>query len=94
MVEEEFGVNIAVCPRLQLTSYTQETSPFENEVWEIYFYKEVCSFVHWSMYIMFAYIYSYICMRVYNKTIPSLRVSCHILDDKKSYLLKKSSEYI
>ena len=26
--------------------------PFENKVWEVYFYKEVCSFVHWSSYIM------------------------------------------
>ena len=25
---------------------------FENKVWEIYFYKEVCSFVHWSSYII------------------------------------------
>ena len=30
MVEEEPGVNIAVCPRLQLISHTQETSPFQE----------------------------------------------------------------
>ncbi len=27
----------------------------------LYFYKEVCSFVHWSSYIMFDYVSSYIC---------------------------------
>ena len=29
-------------------SHTTNINPFENKVWEIYFYKEVCSFVHWS----------------------------------------------
>ena len=30
MVEEELGVNIAVCPCLQLISHTQPTSPFQE----------------------------------------------------------------
>ena len=30
MVEEELGVNIAVCPRLQLISHTQQPSPFRE----------------------------------------------------------------
>ena len=29
-------------------SHTTNINPFENKEWEIYFYKEVCSFVHWS----------------------------------------------
>ena len=29
-------------------SHTRNINPFENKVWEIYFYKEVYSFVHWS----------------------------------------------
>ena len=43
-------------------------NPCENKVWEIYFYKEVCLFVHWSSWIMFDYVYAYICicMWVYN----------------------------
>ena len=31
--------------------------PFKNKVWEIYFYKEVCSFVCWSRH------YSWLCSR-------------------------------
>ena len=49
MVRRTLGQCVAVCPRLQLTSHTQqEHHPFENKLWELYFYKEVCSFVHWS----------------------------------------------
>ena len=29
-------------------SHTTNINPFENKAWEIYFYKEVCSFVYWS----------------------------------------------
>ena len=29
-------------------SHTTNITPFENKVLEIYFYKELCSFVHWS----------------------------------------------
>ena len=46
------GQYVAVCLRLQLTSHIQPTSTLSNKVWEVYFYKEVCSFVHWSPYIM------------------------------------------
>ena len=64
-------VNIAVCPRLQLISHTQPTSTLSRIKCERYiFYKEVCSFVHWSSYIMFDYVSAYICicicMRLYN----------------------------
>ena len=48
-------VNIAVCPCLH-SSLTHHRN-IENKVWERYFCKEVCSFVHWSCSsFMFAYI--------------------------------------
>ena len=53
-------VNIAVCPCLH-SPLTHKTNinPFENKVWEIYFYKEVCSFVYWSRD------YCWLCFRIY-----------------------------
>ena len=49
MVKRWSWVYIAVCPCL-LPSLThhRNIAPFENKVWEVYFYKEVCSFVIWS----------------------------------------------
>ena len=59
---EELGVNIAVCPVSCSSLKHKKHHPFENKVWEIYFYKEVYSFVHWSSYIMFDYVSAYICI--------------------------------
>ena len=43
-----------------LTSHTQPfRNPFENKVWEVYFSKEVCSFV-----IIVDYVSAYICIRI------------------------------
>ena len=43
---------------LQLTSHTQPfCNPFENKVWDVYFSKELCSFV-----IIVDYVSAYICM--------------------------------
>ena len=49
-------------------SYTTNINPFENKMCEIYFYKEVCSFVHWSssllllMFRIYLYMhYVYVC---------------------------------
>ena len=51
-------------------SHTTSINPFENKVWGIHFYKEVCSFVHWSsslLLIMFPLIFVLcICMSLYN----------------------------
>ena len=58
MVRGTWGKYVAVCLRLQLTSHTQETSTLLNKVWEVYFYKEACSFVNWSCH----YVSAYICM--------------------------------
>ena len=45
--QKNFG---SICSSLSLSltylSHTTNINPFENKVWEVYFYKEVCSFVH------------------------------------------------
>ena len=71
MVRRTLGQYVAVCPRLQLTSHTQqEHHPFENELWELYFYISVlilvCSFVHWSSSVLLTmfpliFVYVYVC---------------------------------
>ena len=63
--KEELWIKITVCPRLKLISHTQPTSTLSRLKCErLYFYKEVCSFVHWSSYIMFDYVSAYICIRI------------------------------
>ena len=42
------GQNNSLSPSSTHLSHTTNINPFENKVWEIYFYKEMCSFVHWS----------------------------------------------
>ena len=63
IVRGTWGQYVAVCSvsnsplfRLQLTSHTQPfRNPFENKVWEVYFSKELCLFVH----------YCWLCFRMY-----------------------------
>ena len=78
MVEEELGVNIAVCPRLQLISHTQQHHPFTNKVWERYFYKEVCSFVHWSLYII-GWLFPHVSIYLYMYTCSCITAIQHLL---------------
>ena len=60
MVRRTWGQYIAVCPHLQLTSHTQETSTLSRiDCERLYFYKEVCLFVHWSRH------YCWLCFRLY-----------------------------
>ena len=65
--------------RLQLTFHTQPfRNPFENKVWEVYFSKEVCSFV-----IIVDYVSAYICIRIvisrlYNTMLPVLLLTAVI----------------
>ena len=73
MVRKTLGQYVTVCPRLQLTSHAQPTSTLSRIKCERYiFYKEVCSFVHWSRHYcrpcfrLYLYIY---CIVVYNKLI-------------------------
>ena len=64
MVRRTLGQYVAVCPRLQLTSHTQQTSTLSRIKCErLYFYKEVCLFVRWSsslLLIMFPLIFLYV----------------------------------
>ena len=59
------GVNIEVYPCLHSPLTYKKHHPFENKVWEIHFYKEVFSFVHWSsslcliMFRIYLYMYMY-----------------------------------
>ena len=71
MVRRNLVQYVAVCPRLQLTSHTQPISTLSRIKSERYiFYKEVCSFVHWSsslLLTMFLHIYLLCsCMCLYN----------------------------
>ena len=38
----------SLSPSLTHLSHTTNINPSENKVWEVYFYKEACSFFHWS----------------------------------------------
>ena len=43
-------------------SHITNINTFQNKVWEVYFYKEVCSFVHWNsslLLTMFPHIFMY-----------------------------------
>ena len=56
---EELGVNIAVCPRLQLISHIQETSPYQEY---IFIKKCVRSFIevrHYCWLCLFLYLWLY-----------------------------------
>ena len=63
--EELRSICSSLSPSPTHLSHTTSINPFENKVWEIYFYKEVCSFVHWSRHYcwlfphIFAYVYVY-----------------------------------
>ena len=72
--QKNFG---SICSSLSASpthlSHPTNINPFENKVWEIYFfYKEVCSFVHWSLSLSvdcFRMYYVYVlcsCMWLYN----------------------------
>ena len=62
------------------TTITLSRIKFEK----LYFYKEVCSFVDWSSYIMFDYVSACICIMVIKQFNPS---SSHTKDSKKWYLI-------
>ena len=67
---KELWFKITVRPCLQFISHTQPTTILSRIKCEKYFYKEVCSFVQWSSYILFDYVSVYICicicMQLYN----------------------------
>ena len=58
------GQYSSLSPSLAHLSHTTNINPFENKVWELYFYKEVCSFVHWNsslLLTMFPLIFVCVC---------------------------------
>ena len=63
-VQRNFGsICSSLFPSPTHFPHTTNIKPFGNKVWEVYFYKEVCSFVHWNSYIMltmFSLIYVYV----------------------------------
>ena len=68
MVRRTWDQYVAVSTCLQLTLHTQPTSNLSNKVWEVYFYKDVCSFVHWSSSLllkMFPLIFIYLYLYIY-----------------------------
>ena len=60
----------SICSSLSLSpthlSHTRNINPFENKVWGVYFYKEVCSFVHWSSSLLFDYVPHVYVLWLYN----------------------------
>ena len=71
---EELGVNIAVCPCLQLISHTQETSTFKEESVRDYIFIKKCirSFIEVRIlsvdcFRIYLYMYTYSSMWLYNK---------------------------
>ena len=67
MARITLGQYVAFCPRLHLTSHTQPTSTFSNKVWEVYIYKEVCSFIIVD-YVPLIFVYILCsCMWLYNR---------------------------
>ena len=67
IVRRTLGQYSSLSPSPAHLSHTTSINPFENKVWEIYFYKEVCLFVHWSSslcLIMFRiYLYMYVAIQ-------------------------------
>ena len=64
MVQEELGVNIAVCPRLQLISHTQQPSPFRELSVRAYIFIKKCIRSFIEVVIVFDYVphvFVYVC---------------------------------
>ena len=64
---EELGsICSSLSPSPTHLSHMASINPFENKVWEIYFYKEVCLFIHWGRHYCWLYfrIYLYMYMAI------------------------------
>ena len=88
MVRRTWGQNNSLSPSPTYLSHTTNINSFENKVWEIYFYKEACSFVHWSSYII-GWLFPHVSVYLYTRNIvyntPSSNVK-NKLFAYKSYL--------
>ena len=82
---EELGsICNSLSPSPTHLSHTTNINPFENKVWEIYFYKEVCSFVHWSSSLLLIMFWIYLYMYTYGWLIGFNGISTSI-----GYLMPK-----
>ena len=52
--------SLSICLSIYLSNLQQAGCPFENKVREIYFYKEVFRFVHWSSFIIFDHVLGWV----------------------------------
>ena len=76
---ENLGQYVAVCPRLQLTSPTHLISTLSSKVREIYFYKEVCSFVRSLKFLIIVdYVSAYICICIIYLYVAIQQVSSFV----------------
>ena len=58
--KKNFGsICCSLSPSPTHLSHITNINPFENKVWEVYFYKEVYLFVHWSRH------YCWLCFHLY-----------------------------
>ena len=74
--EKNFGsICSSLSPSLTHLSLTRNINPFENKVWEVYSYKEVCSFVHWSRH--YVWLCSRVCWLWVYKHTPSANVNLY-----------------
>ena len=51
LLEEDMGRRSPLSEYMSLhppLTHHRSINPIENKLWEIYFYKEVCAFIHWS----------------------------------------------
>ena len=76
MIRRTWGQYSSLSPSPAHLSHTRNITLSRINCERLYFYKEVCSFVHWSSYIMFDYVSAYICicicMQLYNINTDNL----------------------
>ena len=74
---EELGVNIAVCPRLQLISHTQQPSPFRELSVRDYIFIKKCvrSFIEVRHYVWLRSAYICICITFWCMWLYNIRNS-------------------
>ena len=67
---EEKVISLSICLYIHLLHTTETLTPLRLK-WEIYFYKEVCSFVHWSSQLCLIMLPLLFVLRLYNSKYTS-----------------------
>ena len=68
---EELGVNMLQSVPVSISPLTHKKHhPFENKVGHVYFYKEVCTFVHWSSSLLL----TMFCLWLYTRNIRHIDI--------------------